>query len=234
MFDYREHFITIAAIFLALALGILIGVSFGENFLVSNQRRIIELLEQEITRRNNMIAEKKRALDYWEQLKPLIFRAYQDTLTGNSIIVVSEDEDRAAEIWTLLKKTGAQVRIAGVDEVLALVLAEENLPVGDGARAGLPYCYILLMEGVPFDAPDIYELWQLLQREEKRVIAAYPWSGDETRAIPTGGERCGVVDNIDTFWGKVSMLEMVVFGAGGDYGFGSERRGLIPLQEEYR
>ena len=43
--NYREYLIATGAVFLALALGILIGVSFGDGILAANQRNVMELME---------------------------------------------------------------------------------------------------------------------------------------------------------------------------------------------
>ncbi len=223
MYDYREYFIAIAAIFLALALGILIGVSFGDNFLVSNQREIIELMELELGRRKSLIEKKDVVLDRWEQVKPLVLRGYRDSLLDKSIIVISDDEQRAAEMIILMEMTGAEVQYDTVDQLLIfLQAAKEDLT---------PDCYILLMDEEDPAYPDsaFSELWQLLHQNEQRVIAAFPWFDSEVPVIPADHKELSIVDNIDTFWGQVALLEMVVYGAHGDYGFSAQRQGLLPL-----
>ncbi|HOL17520.1 MAG TPA: copper transporter [Bacillota bacterium] len=230
MFDYREYFIAIAAIFLALALGILVGVSFGDNFVVSNQRKIIELLEQELERRKGIINEKNEALERWEQLKPLLKRSYLNRLNGKVIIVIAREDGKAAELQVLLESSGAMVQLWTAEAVLAPAAGETGASP-DFEAWPPPDCFIVLMEGTP-DPVGVQVSEQLLLREDKQVIAAYPWTGREDYYWSCSDERCGVIDNIDTFWGQIALLEMIASGTGGYYGFSSRGQGLIPLWEE--
>lgn len=216
MYDYREYFIAITAIFLALALGILIGVSFGDNFLVSNQREIIERMERELGRRKALLEEKEQTLQHWEQLKPLIWRSYQHTLSGKLITVIAGEESRAAEIQALLENSGAEVGLQAAEEVMALTAVDNSLQSGEISASREPDCYVLLLEGAQSDPSEqqILELWHLLHQNELRVITAYPWLETDLPVIPADLEQLSMVGNIDTFWGQVALLEMIVYGAG--------------------
>ncbi len=231
MLDYREYFIAIAAIFLALALGILVGVSFGDNFLVSNQREIIELLEQELGRRKMIIDEKNEVLERWEQLKPLLMRSYLNSLSGKVVAVITPDDGETSELQALLESSGVLVQPWTAEAILAPAAEEER-----GASIEFeeipppPDCFVVLMQGMP-DPVGVQVLEQLLLMENKQVIAAYPWTGREDYYWCSGDERCGVIDNIDTFWGQIALLEMIASGIGGYYGFSSRGQGLIPLGE---
>lgn len=231
MYDYREYFIAIAAIFLALALGILIGVSFGDNFLVSNQREIIELMEQELSRRKTLLNEKEQTLERWEQLKPLIWRSYKEAMPGKLIAVIARDESRAIEIRALLENAGAEVEFQAAEEVMALTSAKNNWQPEEISASRKPDCYVLLLEGIQSDPSEqqILELWHLLHHKDFRVIAAYPRVEADLPVIPAEQGQLSIVDNIDTFWGQVALLEMVVHGARGDYGISPQRQGLLPL-----
>jgi hypothetical protein len=233
MYDYREYFIAIAAIFLALALGILIGVSFGDNFLVSNQREIIELMEQELGRRKSQIAEKDEILNRWEQTKPLLFRGYRDSLSGKSIAVIAYDEHKASEVIALMEMTGAEVRLDLADDLFSLLSAEEPSS-GEDPLSKPPHCYILLMEEEgPVSSDSVHQLWQLLHQQGQRIIAAVPWVESGVPVTEAEQNTLSIVDNIDTFWGQIALLEMAVHGAQGGYGFSPRRQGLIPLPVEY-
>lgn len=224
LFDYREHFIAIAAIFLALALGILIGVSFGDNFLVSNQLEIIERMEQELLRRKSQIDEKNEDLERWKQIKPIIWKSYREMLSGKRIALIAENASAAAEIHALLESVGAVVDFTAPGEFPQAEVADpETLQ---------PECYVLFMEETQFElGQKAAALLLRLQQEEKRVIAVYPWAGEDALLLPEG-YRFSAVDNIDTFWGHIALLQMIGYGIDGDYGFGPRRQGLIPLPSE--
>jgi hypothetical protein len=229
MYDYREYSIAMAAIFLALALGILIGVSFGDNYLVSNQREIIEIMEQELDQRKILLSDKEKTLKRWEQIKPLIWRGYEKTLNGKFIIIVAMDNSRTAEIRALLENTGANVAVMGAEELMVNVSSERNRRSEDNLIYFRADLYVLLMEGKQTNplAYDLADLWIRLQRNHSRVIAVYPCSG-EAPAIPAGIEPYSAVQNIDTFWGQIALLELAVYGIQNDYIFGSQRQGFIP------
>jgi len=230
MYDYWEYSIAMSAIFLALALGILIGVSFGDNYLVSNQREIIEMMEQELDRRKVLFGDKEKTLKRWELIKPLIWRGYEKTLNGKFIIIVSMDNSRVAEIRALLENTGANVAVMAAEELMVNVSAECSRSTEDNLIYFTADLYVLLMEGKRANplAYGMADLWIRLQRNYSRVIAVYPCSG-EAPAIPAGVEPYSAVQNIDTFWGQIALLELAVYGIQNGYGFGSQRQGFIPF-----
>jgi len=206
------------AIFLALALGILIGVSFGDNYLVSSQREIIDLMEQELGRRKDLLTDQEQNLKRWEQIKPLIWRSYNNSLNGQVIIVIAEDKGRAAEIRALLENTGAKVGVLATED-LAVRLESEQKQISEEASADIQAdLYVFLLEsdqsGVPVRR--LSEQWLNFEQESNRVIVAYPYTGDEEPAIPEGVETYSVVHNIDTFWGQIALLEMAVYGVQGE------------------
>jgi hypothetical protein len=223
--DYREYCIAIAAIFLALALGILIGISFGEDFLVSNQQEIIELMELEIRRFKEAIREKELELERWERVKPVIRRSYEERLAGIGLAFIAPLEENAAALQEFFRDTGAET----VFRQPAQVAAErrEELP-----QSIDPDCFILLMHrntaGDGWD-PELMALWTALEQEGKRVIAVFPWG--ELKLPPLAeGTAWNLIDNINTYWGQLALLEMIASGAGGHYGFDAAAGGLMPLE----
>jgi len=60
MFDYRYHALSLAAVLLALALGVLIGVAIGDSNLVSSAKSgIVHDLESEISSAHHQLAEQR-------------------------------------------------------------------------------------------------------------------------------------------------------------------------------
>lgn len=256
MYDYRDYLMTIAAIFLALALGILIGISFGDDFLVSNQREIIEMMEREMERLREAVLVREGELKHWEEIKPLLQRAYRGTLQGKSVLILSRQEETAREIGALLNDTGAVTGIvlfmpapageAGLPErqteaLLELLLQKEVYPQEELSLCGAiaadpqqscpwpPDCFVLL-PGREMHEPSLQQLWQGLRNAGKRVVVAYPWeeSGPSLRPAGEAPLPPGLVDNIDTYWGRLALLEMLAFEIDGHYGFGPGSEGLVP------
>jgi hypothetical protein len=250
MFDYREYFIAVAAIFLALALGILIGISFGDDYLVANQREIIRLMEQELERQKGTVLSQEIELQRWEQVKPLLWRGYAGVMAGKRIAILSRDEERAKEVAALFREAGAGVAVLispqqpgaeSVTQFLALLaggspletLAGQGFGVkGEAAMSWPPDSFILLPDGDGGSPGSffLHELWQVLALGGNRVIACFPWQED-IPAFPLSFPRdtaVNLVDNIDTFWGKVALLEMTAYDRCGHYGYGRGRVGLLP------
>lgn len=251
MFDYREYFIAIAAIFLALALGILIGISFGDDYLVANQREIIELMEQELERQKGLVLSQEIDLQRWEQVRPLLWRGYAGVMTGKRIAILSQDEERAKEVAALFRDAGAGVTVLisprhpgaeSVTQFLSLLaggssletLANQGFGVkGEAALSWPPDSFILLPDGNGGSPGSsfLHELWQVLALGGNRVIACFPWQ-EETPVFPLPLPRdaavLNLVDNIDTFWGKIALLEMAAYDRCGHYGYGRGRVGLLP------
>ena len=256
VYDYREYFMTIAAIFLALALGILIGVSFGEDFLVSNQREIIELMEQELGRLKGVVVSQEMDLERWAKAEPLIWRGYSGALQGKKIAILARREEQVVAIRNLLQDAGAETGIIifqcgtaeetpdltdpAAEQVVSLLVEAAVFPSTELGRYGLlaygnlplpwpPDGFILLLERDHRGELFPQKLWQGLQSKGKRVIAAFPWDDLLPLVVPEQEAALNLVDNIDTFWGRLALLEMITFEINGCYGFGRERDGLIPF-----
>lgn len=111
IFDYREYLIAIGAVFLALALGILIGVSFGDSFLVANQRDIIELMEVNLDRFKELTRQQEIDLQRWDEIKPLLRQSFHGALATKKIVLFSDNAPEAEQIRVLLEEGGAGVTV---------------------------------------------------------------------------------------------------------------------------
>ena len=86
MFEYKPYIFAIAAIFLALASGILIGITFGEDVVVSNQKEMIEFMERQLTDLQEK-PEGKR-VGTLAGSYPAGAHGFEGSLTGNKILLL--------------------------------------------------------------------------------------------------------------------------------------------------
>ncbi len=254
MFDFRGYVITICAIFLALGLGLLIGIAYGEDFLVSNQREMIECLERDLARQRDILEEREREISRWENIEPLILAHYNETLSGKEILVLAGEGKRADGIRSLLEEAGATTTAlclpakACADPVKSVtvfraVLESLTGPEGPDWRAlqaggilhfgnfpAAPFCcYVIALEGEQSGGDRVlFALWEQMHQKGFRVIAVTPWNDNMDMAGIEPGDY-NLVDNVDTFWGRLALLEMIRGGCRGDYGFGLSRIALLPF-----
>jgi hypothetical protein len=90
VFDFRYHAISLAAVFLALAVGLLLGVAIGDEQLVSSARNQLEnRLEEELDAQRAEVArlrtEQARSRLYEEQTLPVLVR---ERLAGRRVAIV--------------------------------------------------------------------------------------------------------------------------------------------------
>ena len=117
MFNVKEHIIAIVAVFLALGIGILVGISLGGNFLVASQKEVIEQLESELifqkefaltTKEENVKLNKQ--ISYWKQLETYITPSFlKEALKGKRILVFHNNDEHINEIKDFLREVGADV-----------------------------------------------------------------------------------------------------------------------------
>lgn len=262
MYNYREYFITVTAIFLSLAFGILVGISFGEDYLLSNQREIIELMEQELNRQQKRVLLQESELERWEKLKPLVWRAYRETLSGKCITILTVNGEKIdPELELLLRGAGAETAIidipageylaitdelsAKMEELVQLLTGSVHLPVDDAtgddewlqiegeARYRIPDMFLIPVAGNgPSEARIMEKLWVSLHRGGTGVIGLlFTWQDSRELRSALREDGIGLVDNIDTVWGQVALLEMLVQDITGHYGFDSKGNRLFPPLE---
>ena len=142
--------IAVGAVFLALALGILVGVSLGDSILVANQRDIIELMEGRLDRLREQGRLQEMELQRWEAVKPLLQGHYRERLAGKNILLCSPRTPLAEQIRALLQGGGAgagvimfsprppgesgapgELQQADLENLLSLLSAREELAAAD-------------------------------------------------------------------------------------------------------
>lgn len=254
----------IAAVFIALALGMLIGVSFGDSFLVANQRDVIQLMEGQLEQLRESGRRQEIELQRWAALQPLFRRFFDGALAGQKIFIVAPPGEEAAALRVLLEEAGAAAAVVpapgseeggpepsgGEAEALAAMLAEPArmgfeqaagtgppLP-GEGSPSleKPPDCCLLLVEAAAYFSGDYFEALRVkLQEHDLLVILLFPWREEESpRLLAGAGPELNLVDNIDTVWGQIALLQMIAENVDGHYGFAKGSAGLFPEQARGR
>lgn len=209
---------TIAAVFLALALGILIGVSFGDGFLVANQRDVVQMMEVRLSQLKEELALREAELQRWDSLKPAIWHHFSGALAGKELFLISAEGCEYAFLESALQGAGAAVTAALVPEVQngpgekgrqnarpekiadflagpeidAAALAERGL-LFPGSRPELPpappHLCLLFAEPADFRPGEFFgELASALHEKGNRVILLTPWRDGELAAPGAGLE----------------------------------------------
>ncbi len=140
--DGRFYVMSLAAIFLALALGILLGVHLpGAEALLVSEERLVSGIERELARLREDRAVMRRELDEVQgqreelqrELDGLMSLAASSSLDGIRLHVLPVDPERRGEslqrVYDLLKKAGAY---ASGDDMAADVLLHPSGSEPDG------------------------------------------------------------------------------------------------------
>jgi hypothetical protein len=145
MFDYRYHALSLAAVLLALAVGVVIGVAIGDSNLVSSAKNgIVANLNSEVSgaRRQAGQLQDKLAEEeaFANELYPL---AVHNLLNGRSIGLVflgASSDHVDGLVRTALKQAGANLTVvAAVREPLNLTaIAHQAAGTHYAALAGSP------------------------------------------------------------------------------------------------
>ncbi|MBZ4687237.1 MAG: hypothetical protein PWQ96_820 [Clostridia bacterium] len=125
MIDLKYHFATIAAIFLALGIGMVIGSTFIDNeFLLHEQERLIDRLEEDFyaLRQQNQLVKaeitkvkqnNETLKNFTKELYPLIF---SEKFGGYSIVVIKTCQCESIEdLLDTLKRAGIKVKLVSID-----------------------------------------------------------------------------------------------------------------------
>ncbi|WP_324717613.1 copper transporter [Carboxydochorda subterranea] len=119
--DVRQHSLTLAAVFVALAVGVAVGTAGAGGHLLAGQEKVIVQLEQRFAQLEEQIrraAEEKEALRaqlerYRLAVKDLLPAVVARSLDGQSVEVIAVPGARAAgvQVESLLRAAGASVRL---------------------------------------------------------------------------------------------------------------------------
>jgi hypothetical protein len=135
----RYHAASLAAVFLALAVGILIGIGFGSDVVTGTAEDIERSLGEDLDEANQEIAALEDDLQQGGEFAELVFPVLVgEELTGRNVAVVglgALSEETSADVRTALEASGARLgEIAVVTEPPDVGAAVDALR-GDRARA---------------------------------------------------------------------------------------------------
>lgn len=141
MFDLRYHVISLAAVFLALILGILVGVAISDPELanrteLSRQRERISALEDDLRAANRRADERRAAAQFVEAAYTAVMK---DRLAGKRIVVVfvgSVTRELGAAVNRALRDAGDPVVLLRALTVPLRVDAVDAALDGKAALAG--------------------------------------------------------------------------------------------------
>ena len=162
----RYHAASLAAVFVALAIGILIGVGFGSDVVTGTAENLEESLGADLGEARAEIEDLEAALDREAEFGRLVYPALvADRLSGREIALVALgdlDDDLTDEVRSALSSAGATLReIAVVREppdpaaVAAAIGAQGRRDVPRGAaleRGARQGGRLLITGGRAFDA----------------------------------------------------------------------------------
>jgi copper transport outer membrane protein MctB len=118
MFDFRYHALSLAAVFIALVVGLLLGVAIGDKELVSSaQRDLRSSLRADVRHADQQRDEAQARLREQQQFADAAYPILtKDQLRGRRIGLVVLGDDRAAPdlIRRALQPTGADLSLVAV------------------------------------------------------------------------------------------------------------------------
>ncbi len=117
MFRLKDHIISLAAVFLALGLGILIGSGMGDDMLIKQQRLIIEQMSRDFRslREERLQLEARvqrltRDISLWEKYQEALYPAMvSGALDGRKTAVVTHGAQVPAGLARVLQDAGVAV-----------------------------------------------------------------------------------------------------------------------------
>ncbi len=136
MFDFRYHALSLAAVFIALVVGLLLGVAIGDKELVSSAQRDLRSslradVRQANQERDEANARRREQEQFADAAYPILTR---DQLRGRRVglVVLGDDDDASGMIRRALEPTGASLAFVAVlrENAELGVLAER----ADGTR----------------------------------------------------------------------------------------------------
>jgi hypothetical protein len=153
---WRYHIITIVSIFLSLGIGIILGGSFGQDWMVQNQKAVLQALESKYEMAMEANRELQRQIDSLSATMQMKNEEFVRFLEAN----YKELNDKSVSIWTgyevnpeevkaVLTRLGMNVEdIADFSQIHnPLIIVGKELPPWLSAMEGkVPYIHI--KEGV--------------------------------------------------------------------------------------
>lgn len=178
MIHIRYHLLSLAAVFFALGVGILLGGTAGRSLYASGEQEVLAKMEAKYDRAlksnselrqqmNRLLREVERSN---EEVIHLMAMRYSQDLSGSKVFVWHQPELQLAPITRLLQSVGVDVlpyqEGASLKDGLLLVFAHEE----PKWLSGLPVPARWLHIGEVPDSPA--KQWALLEKVQKMLTEA--------------------------------------------------------------
>ena len=118
MFDFRYHALSLAAVFIALVVGLLLGVAIGDKELVSSaSNEVRDSLRSDVVRANDerrdALADLRREQEYADKSYPILTGGQ---LRGRRIglVMLGENDGALETVDRALEPTGATLKVVAV------------------------------------------------------------------------------------------------------------------------
>ena len=118
MFDFRYHALSLAAVFIALVVGLLLGVAIGDKELVSSaSNEVRDSLRSDVVRANDerrdALADLRREQEYADKSYPILTGGQ---LRGRRIglVMLGESDGALETVDRALEPTGATLKVVAV------------------------------------------------------------------------------------------------------------------------
>jgi hypothetical protein len=118
MFDVRYHALSLAAIFIALVVGLLLGVAIGDKELVSSARNDVRnSLRRDVAQANNQRDDARRRVAEQQQFADAAYPILTaNQLSGRRIglVLLGGDKDTPGLVDKALASSGADIKVVAV------------------------------------------------------------------------------------------------------------------------
>jgi hypothetical protein len=252
--DLRYHVISLISVFLALAIGVLLGIAMSDREIITDRLRSeVSGIQQQLDEQQQLLGERNEELSeqqrYLEGMSEVMI---SDSLQGVNVAMIRgpwASEETAQDLQNaIISEAGADltsfVRLpvpATIDDAVdpETQYAEEARDVlGFGGDAETPQVVIFVGGGeLPPEVPEGSEetlqvaqsaMFEVLLESGVRVIATEP-SITPRSEIPLF-QDLGVtsVDNVDTEMGQASVVQLANSFEDGSYGTKPTASALFP------
>ena len=126
MSDFRYHIASLAAVFLALGIGIFVGTAFVGAPVVERQTRLIKNLEKNVTAQLQDASEREKNEEALREIMPLLVKG---KLSGRRVLLLQTGPSQTAD------SVAAVLRLAGAEAVSRATLPENAWRSGEQQSA---------------------------------------------------------------------------------------------------
>lgn len=256
--DLRYHVISLISVFLALAIGVLLGIAMSDREIITDRLRSeVSGIQEQLDEQRELLGERNQELSQQERyLEEISEVMVSDSLQGVDVALIrgpwaNEDVAQSLES-TLTSEAGADltsfVRLPAptpVDDAAGnapepeLQYAEEARDIlGFLGDAETPQVVIFVGGGeIPLNAPEGSEealedaqraMFNVLLESGVRVIAAESSTSPRSEVPLFQDLGIASVDNVDTEFGQAAVVQLANSFEDGTYGTKPTASSLFP------